>query len=175
MGDRGARLPCVRYHDSFWVTIGTAAPVIALATVVAISDILRSAIRFPQRGFAGMFWPTGRGVFLLVSLLLVITLTNMAIQFVALSFALKSLAYGKNEISPTIIVAIVPLGIILLVISAGLTGQLALMRRRAETVTKEGREDTQTAQAPSKPVSQSAGSESKSDDPPPSQDGAASP
>lgn len=101
----------VGYHDSFWVVVGGAAPVIALAAVLAAKDTgaqlwqwrqstfvdlvrgkraMSSPPRPMENRFIGLIW-VGLHLFFV----------NIVVQAVALGFSLLSLAYGKNEISPT--------------------------------------------------------------------------
>jgi hypothetical protein len=167
------------YNESFWVTVGTAAPVIALASVVTISDLLKSADRFDWLAMAaGKTWPGRSKIYLgtLVGLQMLTIIVILTIQATALSSALQSLEHGRNEAIPDDYVTAMPLSIVLLVISAVLTVLIARTRRRVETMLKGGLQDTRAAsQSALKPASQSAGIASKSDDPAPPRGGTALP
>jgi hypothetical protein len=61
-GSRGSRLcntTCVTFHESFWILTGTAAPVIALASVVSLSDLAGQGFRLmdTRRGHPE-WWPS---------------------------------------------------------------------------------------------------------------------
>ena len=125
------------FHEFFWVTVGVAAPVIALASVVSIADLMgardRVSRNLPTPSAPDSDWldsefiRAGRLIFgaYLVGII------NGALQMVALSIALESLADGNNVV-PTIIPQImVPLGILLLLVSISMTVSLRTIRRHA--------------------------------------------
>jgi hypothetical protein len=135
----------VPYYDNFWVTVGTAAPVIALAAVVSLPDVfqarqhrfdalLPTIERFlrdgpgtvnAQQRYVDLVDMT-RGQTRLLKRANVIGLCNGFLQLIALLLALWSLADGKNVVSPNIAVIIVPLGILLL-----LLGTIMILRARS--------------------------------------------
>ena len=125
------------FHESFWVTVGAAAPIIALASVVSIADLMgardRVSPNLPTRSSAlGDDWLDSeliRAGRLLIWAYLV-GVVNGALQMVTLSIALQSLADGSNVV-PTIVPRImVPLGIFLLLVSTSMTVSLRTIQRQ---------------------------------------------
>ena len=125
------------FHESFWVTVGAAAPVIALASVVSIADLMGARDQISRNlptpssalDSAWLDSAVTRAGRLLIWAYLV-GVTNGAMQMVALSVALQSLADGNNVV-PTIIPGIVaPLGIFLLLVSVSMTVSLRIIQRQ---------------------------------------------
>jgi hypothetical protein len=124
----------VSFHESFWVTVGAAAPVIALASVVSIADLMGARDRISRNlptpaldsdWLDSEFIRAGR----LLIWAYLIGIINGALQMVALSMALQSLADG-NSVVPTIVPGIlVPLGIFLLLVSTSITVSLRTIQR----------------------------------------------
>jgi hypothetical protein len=126
----------VSFHESFWVTVGAAAPVVALASVVSIADLMGARDQISRNlptpspaldsdWLDSEFIRAGR---LLIGAYLV-GIINGALQMVALSMALQSLADGNNVV-PTIVPRItVPLGIFLLLVSISMTASLRTIQR----------------------------------------------
>jgi hypothetical protein len=114
----------VSYHDSFWLATGAAAPVIALAAVVALPDIAvmerRAWIRYAKGAIPPDLKqkdPAGdlpKQLWHAVNLIWYVSLFNMIIQAAVLAVSLSALASEQNVVPPWI--AIVPAvgGIILL-------------------------------------------------------------
>lgn len=133
---RECQTASVSFHESFWVTVGAAAPVIALASVVSIADLMGARDRVSHNlpipsptlnseWLDSEFIRAGR---LLIGAYLV-GIINGALQMVALSMALQSLADSDNVV-PTIIPRImVPLGIFLLLVSISMTVSLRTIQR----------------------------------------------
>ena len=126
------------FHESFWVTVGAAAPIIALASVVSIADLMGARDRVspslspPSSSVLGDDWLDSeliRAGRLLIWAYLV-GVVNGALQLVTLSMALQSLADG-SEVVPTIVPRImVPLGIFLLLVSTSMTVSLRTIQRQ---------------------------------------------
>jgi hypothetical protein len=127
----------VSFHESFWVTVGAAAPVIALASVVSIADLMGARDQIsrnlptpsPALDNAWLDSAVTRAGRLLIWAYL-IGVINGALQMVTLSMALQSLADGNNVV-PTIVPGIVaPLGIFLLLVSISMTASLRIIQRQ---------------------------------------------
>jgi hypothetical protein len=105
------------FHESFWVVVGTAAPIIALAAVVSTSDAI--AIKWRKHST----WHT----FPMIPYYL--GQMNVCLQFIVLLASLESLAQAKNAAPPSVAAWIAALGLPLLLA----TGMLnTAMRRRQE-------------------------------------------
>jgi hypothetical protein len=105
------------YHETFWVAVSAAAPVIALAAIVAFGDQGQSVSRVRQGQLANPWWSypdqnrewarrianvgdlRARGAWLLL------ILGNMILQAVILGFSLSSLASPVNEMPTALAVA----------------------------------------------------------------------
>jgi hypothetical protein len=127
----------VSFHESFWVTVGAAAPVIALASVVSIADLLAARDQIsrslptpsPALDSGWLNSAITRAGKLAIWAYLV-GIINGALQMVALAMALQSLADGNNVV-PTIVPGIVaPLGIFLLLVSTSMTVSLRTIQRQ---------------------------------------------
>jgi hypothetical protein len=103
----------VSVHHDFWVVVGTAAPVIALAAVVSYTDLQRAftdALGVDGRGFRRML-PTA-------SIGAAAAYANFILQGFTLVLALLSLANG-DDVLPLVVAEItLPLGIFLLLLSS---------------------------------------------------------
>ena len=137
------------FHESFWVTVGAAAPVIALASVVSIADLMGTRDQISRnlptpssaRDSAWLDSAITRAGKLLIWAYLVAVI-NGALQMVALSIALQSLADGNNVV-PTILPGVVaPLGILLLLVSISMTVKLRLIQRQLSHHLIPGRSPT---------------------------------
>lgn len=85
------------YHEAFWVVIGTAAPVIALSYVVAISEIVKAyPLRIPKR-YATRY---------IVQMAL--TMLGFTLTLITLTFTLASLDHGHNSM-PTAVAGLLTL------------------------------------------------------------------
>ena len=132
------------FHEPFWVTVGAAAPVVALASVVSIADLmgardqLSRSLRAPPAlasdWLDSEFIRAGRlaiGAYL-------VGIINGALQMVTLSVALQSLADGDNAV-PTIVPRIIaPLGIFLLLVSISMTVSLRTIQRHVSHHVRPG-------------------------------------
>jgi len=135
----------VSFHESFWVTVGITAPVVAFASVVSIADLMgareRVSRNLPTPSDAvdsdwldAEFIRAGR---LLIGAYLV-GIINGALQMVTLSVALQSLADGDNAV-PTIVPRIIaPLGIFLLLVSISMTVSLRTIQRHVSHHVRPG-------------------------------------
>jgi hypothetical protein len=103
----GCKTASVSYHESFWVTVGTAAPVIALASIVSTSDAFgRVVARTSGRDLsAGGSLP--RVSYYLASFVL-------TTQMFILGLALASLANGRNVIRPVFMTWAEPAALLIL-------------------------------------------------------------
>jgi hypothetical protein len=141
----------VAYHDSLWVTVGAAAPVIALAAIVSISDIFGADERFWdgfRRYLDGADYST-QFMEEIGNMLLVqgrragriglgsrwIAIINVSLQLAMLAIALVSLADGSNAVSPIVPEIGIPLGVFLLLVSTTLT---LVLRSRLRTIARLG-------------------------------------
>lgn len=75
-------------HESFWIAVATAAPVIAVANTVAITHAMD--MYFGEKSLPKSRW---RGWFLLA---ICLSASNFGLQTVALYDALRSLLIGKD-------------------------------------------------------------------------------
>jgi hypothetical protein len=109
------------YHEAFWVVAGTAAPVIALAVIVVMPDILiRGATALGQKAKGG---PDRRSTIGLAFVALLIAVALLTFQASALVFSLDSIANADNEVSPRVVEAFTGpsiTGLMLIVILSGL-------------------------------------------------------
>lgn len=125
------------FHESFWVTVGAAAPVLALASVVSITDLMGARDQIsrslptssPARDSARLDSTITRAGRLLIWAYLVAVI-NGALQMVALSMALQSLADGNNVVPPIVAGIVAPLGILLLLVSISMTVKLRIIQRQ---------------------------------------------
>jgi LytS/YehU family sensor histidine kinase len=135
------------FHESFWVTVGTAAPIIALASVVSIADLMGARDRVSPNlssssSVQGDDWLDSeliRAGRLLIWAYLV-GVVNGALQMVTLSIALQSLADGSNVVSTIVPRIIVPLGIFLLLVSTSMTVSLRTIQRQMNHHLRPGAE-----------------------------------
>jgi hypothetical protein len=99
------------YHESFWVAVAAAAPVIALSATVLITENAKLGVRAITE-FGYSFWEHTQKAGLIT---VWIGILNILFQGFALWFALQSLANGKDS-GPTYfaIVAVVS-GLVLIV------------------------------------------------------------
>jgi hypothetical protein len=103
------------YHESFWIVVGTAAPVIALANVVTISDAM-----FFLRGD-----DVGRslGLYNLAAL-------NLLAQATAMVLAFMSLDGHGNVVPPALAIVLTAAGLVLLIFTNVIAGGLRRKRDR---------------------------------------------
>jgi hypothetical protein len=143
----------VPYHDSLWVAVTAAAPVIALAAIVSLSDtsgvaagLVDAAGRYADENNHGELAHTGfmqvyrdrvagiedRGLQIAVGGWIT-ALINLALQVALVAIALISLADGSNAVSPIVPEIAVPLGVFLLLGTALLS---LWLRELSRTVLK---------------------------------------
>jgi hypothetical protein len=82
------------YHESFWVVVGTAAPVIGLANTVSITDAINTWIESKHSKDDFHF------VTFLFSVVIVSSLTSFIMEGAVLIIALQSLAANKDAKTP---------------------------------------------------------------------------
>jgi hypothetical protein len=113
------------FHESFWVLVGSVAPVLVLTAVLSVTDAVRQMFDFSRPDDADRSdWPLRWAIFgrVLSVLLLFVAFTIIVLNMVALQSALASVEDQRNFISPDPIVfpgVITVLGLLLL---AGLLG-----------------------------------------------------
>lgn len=104
------------YHETFWIAVTAAAPVIALAAIVAFSDSSANASRMRQWQVDRPLWTfpdenrdlarakarTAAGLGQVVALLCV---CNTVLQAVVLAFSLSGLASRVDEMPPEVAIA----------------------------------------------------------------------
>ena len=137
------------YHESFWIAIAAAAPVIALAAVVSVGDVFRAAERIsrtlPHNWTNEDFWTdrddtldwptilrTSNVGYRLLRGGYAAGIINGVLQLVALSMALQSLADGNDVVSTLLPDVAVPLGIFLLLVSTTINAALRVDQRRLD-------------------------------------------
>ena len=111
------------YHDVFWAVVGGSAPVIALAGIVSMSDMMNQAFEWsrytqdrPRREVRQLTERSALGT--LAKWSIVTQVTNLALQALVFMFALLSLAAAVNVIPPWIAIVIEVLGLTRLAIGA---------------------------------------------------------
>ena len=129
------------YHEAFWVTLGTVAPVIALTCIISITDAFRTMTRSDDpvvlptsdvETWKRLHNREGR----LISLLFWSAAVNLILQGIALADALESLAHSKDSTSPEFFARVEPGAFALLFLSAVLTILLRMSTRRTEEFLK---------------------------------------
>lgn len=137
------------YNETFWVAIAAAAPVIALASTVQITDIQKlfifskqEAERFPWRRY--------------ISLPALLSTGNIILQILGMYFALTSLARHSNilNLSPVITLEIVGMAVVAAVAFIAVLGHMkvnafrhVLAREYGKTGKKpNGGDDAEVAQ-----------------------------
>ena len=130
------------YHETFWLAVTATAPVIALATTVSFSDILRlidadrKANKLPSSKPEPGTWPV-----LWSSLL---SIMNMIFQLTFLFYALSSIAKGTDRTGNLgFIIWGEPIGIALLLVVAIINAVARIKVRK----TKATEENTATVDA----------------------------
>ena len=98
------------YREAFWVAVCAAAPVIALATVVAYTDVHELVMDWASigadRSLRDELQPGDKFLDDTAMLVLqsaaawLLCLANLVVQAAALAFSLASLAYARNEWPP---------------------------------------------------------------------------
>lgn len=125
----------MRFHETFWVVTGTAAPVIALAAIVALSNVADATTRMLDSGrevflrlvdvtatggkpelrdvtlaligAASRLWKRGR-------LQMGFQLLNIVVQALLLTISLVSITYQRNVLPVWVAIALADVGLILL-------------------------------------------------------------
>jgi hypothetical protein len=153
---RDARLPPVAYSENFWVVVGTAAPIIALASVLSYTESLGMSGKFERpadsseqeldrlrrQGSTATYW------------LWALSGLNIIIQGSALTLALISLADGGNDISPKIVILVPGVGFALLAASSSLSVRTRSLDRRLREAIKKGPKAPEASQSHPNPAPQ---------------------
>jgi hypothetical protein len=137
--------------ESFWVVVGTAAPVIALAAVVSATDLISVTDSFdrpddiPEQAWPGELERQGRRVVNGAWAVVVVVLLS---QVLVLNLALGSLARGYSVISPDPVWIFEPVIIALLLGAATLNNAARTRRSGIDKALKKQRRLTETARPP---------------------------
>jgi hypothetical protein len=159
----------VAFYPNFWLAVAAAAPVIALAGVVGITELLKRLTHLADIGDAsGKSWRSFGGRFYRVAFLayslFVLNAFSLFIQAIAMGCALASLAYNNNWVSPVLMLFVLPAGIVVVLISVvGIVIVRALVGDVEEELTG-GSEDTQAVRPSPKTTPQSDETTSHSGD-----------
>lgn len=117
------------YHADFWLTVGAAAPVIALAAVISKAEAADLRNKFFTSPFSSpteirdvdtMMYKSAKWLNWLV-------IANLLLQVAALAIALLSLAVEHDQVPLVVPIVVEPLGLLLLAI----TGSAAITLRSA--------------------------------------------
>jgi hypothetical protein len=133
----------VGYHEAFWLVVGAAAPVIALAAVVALPEITSVYDRILELYDA--FLPRSREQRLLRRLRWAMffawgsTISNVALQGLLLLFSLTSLVSTENGLPPITAVLIATFGIWILGWGVASSGTI---RRRLASAERHAKGET---------------------------------
>lgn len=117
------------YHEQFWVIAGAAAPVIALALALAMSDLYRGVMLPPQR-VDGSFTPVAIGTF-------AIALIDFVLMAFLLFESLASIYMGKDAVSPVFGLVVAPVGLLLVLFASVETVLLRLTASETANANRE--------------------------------------
>jgi hypothetical protein len=146
----------VTSDTNFWVATSAAAPVIALATIVALPDAAGAVGRASQHLHdARQLWPepdrSARMVILLARtlrwwrlLVWAVTVANLLAQAALLAVSLSALAYGQDTIPPSAAITLAVGGILLLAWTATASANI----RRREPSAPDGKAAVSGSPAP---------------------------
>ena len=122
------------YHEAFWAVVGAASPVIALASIVSVSDMMNHAFEWsryrrdrPRRAVRELTERSALGM--LTKFSIITQATNLVLQALALLFALLSLAAAVNMIPRWIAIVVEVLGLTRLAIGAVATYRVKITQR----------------------------------------------
>jgi len=130
---RRVRLPGMTYHESLWVAAAAAAPVIALASIVSVTEarsrqaaLVRDTTRAREATRPGKPDPVvaAQPTLKLIGALDSVSFINIILQFFVLSAALWSLADNRDYAPLRLAVWGEPFGLFLLFIGAYLSANL---------------------------------------------------
>jgi hypothetical protein len=130
----------VRFHESFWVVVGSAAPVLVLAAVVSVTDAVRQMFDFSRPDDAHRSdWPVGWAISgrVLSGLQLFAALVIIVLGAVALNSALGSILFQRNEEAPLPIISGVATILVLLLSVGLLSVAIRLVDRRIKRIVKK--------------------------------------
>lgn len=140
------------FHDTFWLVAGTAAPVVALAAAVSLTEVNRQQRRMiddlvvaglatyepePKRSPPG----TGIATYLWLS-----QIVNVVAQAFLLAIALLSIDYQRNVVAALIAVVIPVAGVLVIAASGIGIWRARAVADRAIRHASDGRKDQAQAQ-----------------------------
>ena len=130
------------YHEAFWVATAAAAPVIALANVVAGPEIDGLAVAVARRRRV-VAWVRGPGLHSLTRTLILISsaylafLLGLLMQAALLALSLSALAAGQNAGPPWVAILMAVAGILILAwvltVTAGVSRELENWKKTTES------------------------------------------
>jgi hypothetical protein len=145
------------FREALWVTLGTLAPVIALASIVALNDVIRAPYRInPSAHPPGSptFWRLSRRHTRLFLASQYVAGGNMILQLLILIAAVQSLAKGHNFTPPELAAQVAPYGIFLLFISGALAYWMRQTRRHIDDEEEQAKQlEATAANEPPPPLS----------------------
>jgi hypothetical protein len=157
------------FQKEFWLAVAAAAPVIALASLVSLSDTFRSWLSLPgiyageRLELSGKLTDRLEEAEWFINFQLVLILLTLLSQVGVFTVALISLGFGRNLISPIIVIVFMPLSFLLLFIWGFLGVANAGMRHQVEKILKE--DQKVRANGGAQPSSESAGQASNEGEP----------
>lgn len=122
------------YHETYWVVVGTAAPVIALAQIVALPDVMSTLIesasaKAPRGWRAGLLWFLD--IFLPVPVVM-LAIANLVNQGTILWLALQSLNQRADYVWPSRVAVFSVGGLFLLALEVAVVALLRTRKGRAK-------------------------------------------
>jgi hypothetical protein len=124
----------VAYHEAFWVVIGAAAPVVALAVIVSLPDSLTLAGQADMDRGVNALREAANGVYRLAARIFVTGLINMLLQAGLLAVSLVSIEDGANCVPPWTAITATVGGIVLLGVASVMTVNTNLYRKRLKLI-----------------------------------------
>lgn len=126
------------FHETYWVVTGTAAPVIALAAVVSVGDLInglnaaRSELPTITHRLSGAGSRTLNRCRLAATYLALLQMINVVFQAGLLVASLAAIAHQSGSIADSAAAAIAATG--LLIVAAGGLGSLAVKARTLQVI-----------------------------------------
>lgn len=130
------------YHESFWVAVAAAAPVIALANTVTITDLTSAYFSFDPASFRSRRSHTFSrlGYLAYVSC----SAVNLCVLGLVLYIGLKSLYEGVDEIPPASVSFFVTIGLLYVLLMVIGNIQVRYVLRNVEKRAKERAKENET-------------------------------
>ena len=122
-------------HENVWIVTGAAAPVIALANLVAINDSIGMSHALARaRGVATHPYDIRNAKIATRSRKAVsgVAYSNLSLQAVMLFLALASLSVGYDIVAPLCAAVVEPMGLILLILAAIFADDMRLFGARVK-------------------------------------------